>query len=100
MAQFVESKFGNHLLMDKMGHVYQVNNRSRNGTKIYWTCRQRTRIKDKMCVARGATKGIYVLKWTGEHNHEVIEHQLQNYERKYVVNDPRCKKTWKKPDQI
>ena len=72
MAQLVESKFGNHMLMDKMGHVYQVNSRSKDGKKIYWTCRQRNRSKQNMCVARSVTSGTNVLQWSGEHNHEVL----------------------------
>ena len=68
----VKSKFGNSLLMDKIGHVYQVNSRSKDGSKIYWTCRERERSKVNSCIARGVTGGIHVLKWSGEHNHEVL----------------------------
>ena len=48
--------------------------------------------------------GIHVLAWSGEHNHDVIEHQLQCYDRKYAnaypANDPRSKKIWERPDKI
>ena len=71
VAQLVESKFGNHMLMDKMGHVYQVNSRNRNGSKIYWTCRERKHTKINSCIARGVTRGTHVLQWSGKHNHEV-----------------------------
>ena len=40
IAQFVDSKFGNHMLVDSKGHVYQVNTRNPKGTKIYWICRE------------------------------------------------------------
>ena len=56
------------------------------------------------CYARATTMGIHVLAWSGEHNHEVIEHQLQCYDRKYAnaypANDPRSKKIWERPDKI
>ena len=94
MARFVDSKFGNHMLVDKAGHVYQLNSRNPKGTKIYWVCRQKQREKDpsKRCNARAVTTGIHVLAWSGEHNHPVIEHQLQNYERKFYVNDSKNNK--------
>ena len=40
IARFVDSKFGNHMLVDSKGHVYQVNTRNPKGTKIYWICRE------------------------------------------------------------
>ena len=99
IARFVDSKFGNHMLVDKAGHIYQVNTRNPKGTKIYWICRQKQREKDptKKCNARATTTGIHVLAWTGEHNHPVIEHQLQNYDRKLFVNDNKTK-FWDLPE--
>ena len=73
VAQFVENKFGNKMLMNKMGHVYSINSRSKDGTKIYWTCRERKLSKgNNKCIARGVTRDTSVLQWSGEHNHEVL----------------------------
>ena len=97
LARFVESKNGNPLLVDKKGHVFQTVRTNVDGTRIYWKCREYKRVKkhkgDKPCHAKAVTKGIHVLQWTEEHNHEVVEHQLRNYDRKYSLNK------WKKKNR-
>ena len=47
MAKFVESKYGNPMLLDKGGHVYKSS--VKRGRKIYWTCRE----KNKKCLSKG-----------------------------------------------
>jgi len=60
MAKFVESKYGNPMLLDEGGHVYKSS--VKRGRKIYWTCRE----KNKKCLSKAVTNGIYVIQWTGE----------------------------------
>ena len=81
VARYVESRHGNMNLVDRAGHVFQMNHRNRTGKKIYWTCeykRQNKRFQEDKCTARATTVGIHVLAWTGEHNHEVNDHQFKN----------------------
>ena len=85
LARFVESQMGNPLLVDKEGHVFNTIRRNVDGTNIFWTCRESRRNKANPCPAKAKTKGIYVVRWTKEHNHEVVEHQLRNYDRKYTL---------------
>ena len=96
VARFVESKYGNHNLMDKAGHVYVVNHRNKTGEKIYWTCREYKRTQgrkirhnsvEEKCPARLTTLGIHIIASKGAHNHPVIEHQLENYDRKYEIEN-------------
>ena len=82
MGRFVESKFGNTLLLDKAGYVYLVKNKMKKNAKIHWACRE---FKKEKCYAKATTEGIYVTKWQGEHNHPVRPAQLQNYGRKYGI---------------
>jgi hypothetical protein len=82
MGRFVESKFGNTLLLDKAGYVYLVKNKMKKNAKIHWACRE---FKKEKCYAKATTEGIYVTKWQGEHNHPIRPAQLQNYGRKYGI---------------
>ena len=97
LARFVESKNGNPLLVDKKGHVFQTVRTNVDGTRIYWKCREYQRVQkrkgDNPCPGKAVTRGIHVLQWTGEHNHEVVEHQLQNYDRKYSLNKSKIIKS-------
>mgnify|MGYP001409430392 CR=1 FL=1 len=77
---------------NKGGHVYKSS--VKRGRKIYWTCRE----KNKKCLSKAVTNGIYVIQWTGEHNHEKILIQLHNYDRKYTVNDHHTRKYWERKD--
>ena len=86
MGAFIESKFGNSLLLDKEGHVYKTNCRDRIGRKIYWICREYEKQgkagiePGSRCTARATTDGIYVKNWKGPHNHPpVTEAHLQDY---------------------
>ena len=76
------------MLVDKEGNIFMNVRRNVDGTN-HWTCREFKRVQnrkgDNPCYAKAVTKGIYVLQWTGEHNHEVVEHQLRNYDRKYSL---------------
>ena len=54
--------------------------------------------KIKKCLSKAVTNGIYVLQWTGEHNHEKRPIQLTNYDRKYTVNDHHTRKYWERKD--
>ena len=78
VARFIESIHGKLNLLDKAGHVYTVNHRNRSGEKIYWTCREYSRKRNKQeqgkCPGRVTTQGIHIIAKTGTHNHEVMEH--------------------------
>ena len=63
-AVFMRSKFGNAVLMDKLGYVYRSN--LKKESRMYWRCRDYERFK---CNARAVTEGFYVTCWTGSHNH-------------------------------
>ena len=63
-AVFMRSKFGNAVLMDKLGYVYRSN--LKKESRMYWRCRDYERFK---CNARAVTDGFYVMCWTGTHNH-------------------------------
>ena len=80
MGRFVESKFGNTLLLDNAGYVYLVKHKSKTCAKIHWGCRD---FKKEKCYAKALTDGIHVIKWKGFHNHPVRPVKLQNYDRKY-----------------
>lgn len=82
VGRFIESKYGNSLLLDSAGYVYRIN-RKRN-RKIYWVCRE-TRIKGFKCPAKATTNGIYITNLSEKHNHDPTEEQKQNYDRKYGV---------------
>ena len=83
VGNFIKSKFGNALLLDKEGYVYKSNCKDKTGRKTYWICRdygnKNAKIVDS-CPARATTDGIYVKKWKGIHNHPpTTEAHLQNY---------------------
>ena len=64
VAKYVQTKYGNALLLDRNGYVYGRN--ARNGSKMYWCCRN----KDKdACLARATTDDNYVTYWKGLHTH-------------------------------
>ena len=72
LARFVHGKYGKIALLDKEGHVFRLNRR--NGTKGYWTCREYYQGKQcNRCEAKAITRGLNVLIWNGEHNHNVVE---------------------------
>lgn len=83
VGRFIQSKFGNALLMDKAGYVYKTSCRDKQGRKIYWICREYEKKqidKSLKCKARATTDGIHIRGWSNEHNHEPpTELQLQNY---------------------
>jgi hypothetical protein len=86
VGTFIQSKFGNALLLDKEGHVYKTNCKDKIGRKIYWICREYEKQsksgidKGLRCTARATTDGIHVKKWKGVHNHPPIrEAHLQDY---------------------
>merc|ERR1712166_59506 len=39
VGNFIQSKFGNALLLDKEGYVYKTNCKDKTGRKTYWICR-------------------------------------------------------------
>ena len=57
-VQFVRSKFGNALLMDKAGYLYQKSGENQAKTKI-----------DLKCSANAVTIDAFVISWSGGHNH-------------------------------
>ena len=93
MGKFIQSKFGNAILMDKAGFVYKT--KSKIGKKIYWICRESDKKqidKSSRCKARAiTTDGIHIKTWKNEHNHEPpTKAELQEYIRKYgVKKDPK-----------
>ena len=62
IGRFIESKFGNSLLMDKAGYTYRAN-RKRN-SKIYWMCRE-NKIRGLKCPAKAVTQGVYIIGSVG-----------------------------------
>ena len=82
IGRFIESKFGNSLLMDKAGYIYRAN-RKRN-SKIYWMCRE-NKIRGLKCPAKAVTQGVYIIGLSEQHIHQPTEPQKQNYDRKYGV---------------
>ena len=50
MGRFVESKFGNTLLLDKAGFVYLVKHKMKNSSKIHWACREFKKEKCKVAI--------------------------------------------------
>lgn len=61
---FQTSQRGNGLLLDQEGGLYYSNDK--HGDKVQWKCRQYRKTK---CLARALTKGSFVIKWSGAHNH-------------------------------
>ena len=53
------------VLMNREGYEYGQN--KKYNSKIYWRCKA----KNFKCCATAATDGMYVLSWTGQHNHPV-----------------------------
>lgn len=62
---FIESKFGNAVLVDKAGYKYRTSH-SPGNNKTYWRCRNSDKYK---CNARAVTQDHYVKSWSGAHNH-------------------------------
>ena len=85
VGRFIESKFGNALLMDKNGYVYKATKKSKSGRKIHWVCRDYDRDKNKKCYAKATTDGIHIIEFHVEHSHPVTEFHRQNYDRKYQI---------------
>ena len=100
LARFVETKYAKRALLDKEGHVFNINRRNLTGSKCYWTCREYKRSNGDKCSARAITEGIRVLVWKGQHNHDVVEAQLQDYSKKYTGYDKRSNKVWERPDGV
>ena len=71
VAIFIESRYGNPMLVDKEGYIFNTIKRSPDGTKTYWKCSQYKRkdLRKNGCPVKAITKGIHVLKWTEKHNH-------------------------------
>ena len=64
-VQFVRSKFGNALLMDKTGYLYQKSGGNQAKTKIYWKCLNNVKFK---CRARANIEGFYITGYHGSHH--------------------------------
>ena len=54
------------VLEDKQGYRYYRHTMKKS--KIYWRCSDFSKCK---CGARAITKDIYVMSWSGVHNHKV-----------------------------
>ena len=75
-VQFVRSKFGNALLMDKVGYLYQKSGENQAKTKIYWKCLNNSKSiqnsKQKTisykCRARANTEGFYITGYHSSHH--------------------------------
>ena len=57
------------LLLDKLGFLYKVNNKSKTSGKIWWKCHKYN--KFPKCLAKAITDGPSVVSWHGDHNHLV-----------------------------
>ena len=86
MGKFIESKFGNTLLVDNAGYVYNVKMKYSHNSRIHWSCREYPKQK---CYAKALTDGIYVVHWKGEHIHPPRNLKLQNYDRKYEIKSKK-----------
>ena len=64
----VKSKFGTTLLLDKLGFLYKINNKSKASGKIWWKCHKYNKFK---CLGKAITDGPSILSWHGDHNHSV-----------------------------
>ena len=75
-VQFVRSKFGNALLMDNAGYLYQKSGENQAKTKIYWKCLNNSKSiqnsKQKTipykCRARANTEGFYITGYHSSHH--------------------------------
>ena len=62
-------QFGTTLLLDKLGFLYKVNNKSITSGKVWWKCHKYN--KFPKCLAKAITDGPSVVSWHGDHNHLV-----------------------------
>ena len=70
-ATFVRTKFGNAMLVDTAGFVYNCNNKTKN--KIFWKCRDYFKHK---CTAKATTEGLYIAFKSGSHIHSPPEKDI------------------------
>ena len=89
VGRFIESKFGNALLMDKNGYVYKATKKSKSGRRINWVCRDYDRDKNNKCYAKATTDGIHIVEFHVDHSHPVTEFHRQNYDRKYQLQNKK-----------
>ena len=72
-AKYIESKFGNPMLLDRNGQVFiTANGGYKKGDKHWWRCREsrrRRQSKLEKCPAKATTDRIDVVTWRYEHNH-------------------------------
>ena len=67
MATFTSSAYGNPMLVDSQGYIYQRHITTRqSANKIHWRCSKHRR---GGCPARATTEGDYVINKAGQHNH-------------------------------
>ena len=71
-AKYIESKFGNPMLLDRNGQVFTANGGYKKGVKNWWRCRESMRRRKsnlKKCPAKATTDGMNIVTWRFEHNH-------------------------------
>ena len=69
-AQFVKSARGHAQLVDKLGYVYNKHQSNKQGTLIWWKCREFfSRKTEVRCRARATTEGFFITKHTNVHTH-------------------------------
>ena len=74
-ATFVETLFGNPMLLDRNGQGFTVEKKfkkNHGGVRIYWHCRESIKQRkgdQEKCPARATTDGMYIKSWKFEHNH-------------------------------
>ena len=72
-ANYIESKFGNPMLLDRNGQVFTANGGyKKNGDKNWWRCREYMRKRksnQEKCPAKATTDGMNIVTWRFEHNH-------------------------------
>ena len=76
-AKYIESKFGNPMLLDRNGHVFTANGgykkgKLKKGDKNWWRCRESMRKRKSTlnkCPAKATTDSMNVVTWRYEHNH-------------------------------
>ena len=71
-AEYIESKFGNPMLLDRYGQVFTANGGYTKCGTNWWRCRESMRKRQsklEKCPAKATTDGMNVVTWRYEHNH-------------------------------
>jgi hypothetical protein len=68
-AQFIQSFRGHAQLVDKIGYIYNKHQTNKDGTIIWWRCKEFHKKSLTRCRARATTEGFFITGHSNTHTH-------------------------------